>query len=54
MKRLLMYSMVILLILFTVGTGIFTNTDGVDYDVREKLRSTIAYQATLVIKRFRI
>jgi len=36
MKRLLMSSMVLLLMLFTVSTGVFANTD---YDAREKLRN---------------
>ena len=39
MKRLLMSSMVLLLMLFPVSTDVFANTDGVDYDVREKLRN---------------
>ncbi|MEN6327556.1 MAG: stalk domain-containing protein [Syntrophomonas sp.] len=39
MKRLLMSSIVLLLMLFIVSTGVCANTDGVDYDVREKLRN---------------
>lgn len=39
MKRLLMSSMALLLMLFTVSTGVFANTDGGDNDARKKLRN---------------